>query len=164
MGEVNLRFNVLSLSDIVSVFKEYKELPNTVVINGVAKDRHWPSFVGHFLLSKFTEEELQNAWNQTKKHLPPCELVEARVLKYSTTSHIPAHKDQHEFEESDLSVIVQLNHPDDYVGGDMIVEGQLMALKQGDMVYYDYNTMHGVHRIKQGSRYVLNFRCKTVKY
>lgn len=163
MGEINIRFDVLSLSDILSVFKEYKELSNTVEINGIAKDRHWPSFVGHFLLSKFTEEEMQNAWNKTKKHLPPCELVEARVLKYSTNSHIPAHKDEHEFEQSDLSVIVQLNHPDDYTGGDMVVEGQLISLKQGDMIYYGYNAMHGVHRVKQGSRYVLNFRCKTVK-
>ena len=163
MAEINIRFDVLSLSDILSVFKEYKELSNTVEINGIAKDRHWPSFVGHFLLSKFTEEEMQNAWNKTKKHLPPCELVEARVLKYSTNSHIPAHKDEHEFEQSDLSVIVQLNHPDDYTGGDMVVEGQLISLKQGDMIYYGYNAMHGVHRVKQGSRYVLNFRCKTVK-
>ncbi|MDA8897558.1 2OG-Fe(II) oxygenase [bacterium] len=163
MGEINIRFDVLSLSDILSVFKEYKELSNTVEINGIAKDRHWPSFVGHFLLSKFTEEEMQNAWNKTKKHLPPCELVEARVLKYSTNSHIPAHKDEHEFEQSDLSVIVQLNHPDDYTGGDMVVEGQLISLKQGDMIYYGYDAMHGVHRVKQGSRYVLNFRCKTVK-
>lgn len=163
MGEITIRFNVLSLSDIISVFKEYKGLTNTVEINGIAKDRHWPSFVGHFLLSKFTEEEMQNAWNKTKKHLPPCELVEARVLKYSTNSHIPAHKDEHEFEQSDLSVIVQLNHPDDYTGGDMVVEGQLITLNQGDMIYYDYNAMHGVHRVKQGSRYVLNFRCKTVK-
>ena len=163
MGEINIRFDVLSLSDILSVFKEYKELSNTVEINGIAKDRHWPRFVGHFLLSKFTEEEMQNAWNKTKKHLPPCELVEARVLKYSTNSHIPAHKDEHEFEQSDLSVIVQLNHPDDYTGGDMVVEGQLISLKQGDMIYYGYNAMHGVHRVKQGSRYVLNFRCKTVK-
>ena len=163
MGEITIRFNVLSLSDIISVFKEYKGLTNTVEINGIAKDRHWPSFVGHFLLSKFTEEEMQNAWNKTKKHLPPCELVEARVLKYSTNSHIPAHKDEHEFEQSDLSAIVQLNHPDDYTGGDMVVEGQLITLNQGDMIYYDYNAMHGVHRVKQGSRYVLNFRCNTVK-
>ena len=163
MGEINIRFNVLSLAGIIKVFKQYKELPNTVDLNGRITERHWPSFVGHFLLSKFTEDELQDAWNQVKKKLPHCNLVEARVLKYSTNSHIPPHKDEHEYESSDLSDIVQLNYPDDYTGGDMTVEGQLINLKQGDMIYYDYTAEHGVHRVKQGSRYVLNFRCKKVK-
>ena len=42
-----------------------------------------------------------------------------------------------------------------------VKEGDIV--KQGDMIYYDYNGMHGVHRVKKGSGYLLNFRCKTVK-
>lgn len=157
------KLEALSLSTVLDVFAKYRELPNVVNINGVIKDRHWPSFVGHFMVSKFSNEEFDFVWQEVKHLLPECTLVEARVLKYSTTSHIPPHLDMHEHEASDLSVIIQLNHPDDYEGGDMIVENLLQELNQGDMVYYSYDYRHSVGRVRQGSRYVVNLRCKTVK-
>ena len=69
----------------------------------------------------------------------------------------------HEAQESDLSVILQLNHPDDYKGGDMMIDGELVEMNQGDMVYYTYDVRHGVMQVKNGSRYVVNLRCKLVK-
>lgn len=155
--------NTLKLPTILEIFKLYKELPNTVNLNGLITERHWPSYVGHFLLTKFSNEEFDFVWQEAKKGLPECELVEARVLKYSTNSHIPAHLDMHEHEHSDLSVIIQLNHPDDYLGGDMVIERQLHELNQGDMLYYTYDYKHGVMKVTKGSRYVVNFRCKLNK-
>ena len=76
--------NTLKLPTILEIFKLYKELPNTVNLNGLITERHWPSFVGHFLITKFSNEEFDFAWQEAKKGLPECELVEARVLKYST--------------------------------------------------------------------------------
>lgn len=154
---------VLDLATILKVYTMYRELPNQVDLKGLVTERHWPSFVGHFLISKFSNEEFDFVWDIVKPHLPACKLVEARILKYSTNSHIPPHTDMHEREDSDLSVIIQLNHPDDYVGGDMVVNSELQDLNQGDLIYYDYDTKHAVNRVVKGSRYVVNLRCKTVK-
>ena len=155
--------DVLTSATITKIFYAYKTLGNTVYINNKYTDRHWPSFVGHFLISKFTNEEFNFVWQEAKEHLPEAELIEARVLKYSTNCHIPPHLDMHEHTHSDLSVIIQLNSPDDYEGGDMIVDSELQELNSGDMAYYTYDYKHSVSRITKGSRYVVNFRCKLVK-
>ena len=160
---LELKRNVLSETTIADIFHAYSNLSNTVFINGLWTDRHWPSFVGHFLVSKFTNEEFDYVWEEAKEHLPESTLIEARVLKYSTSSHIPPHLDMHEHEDSDLSVIIQLNHPDDYKGGDMTEESEIKDLNPGDMVYYTYDYRHGVNRVKKGSRYVVNLRLKLVK-
>tara|TARA_B100000900_G_C20588850_1_gene720789 strand:+ start:234 stop:719 length:486 start_codon:yes stop_codon:yes gene_type:complete len=157
------RAEVLDLPTILNIYKMYRELPNQVDLNGLVTERHWPSFVGHFLVSKFSNEEFESSWATIRTALPKCNLIEARILKYSTGSHIPPHQDSHERESSDLSVILQLNHPDDYKGGDMMIDGQLVEMNQGDMVYYTYDVKHGVMPVKNGSRYVVNLRCKLVK-
>ena len=154
---------VLDLSTILDLYKMYRELPNQVDLQGLVTERHWPSFVGHFLVSKFSNQEFTFAWQKIKPHLPKCNLIEARILKYSTGSHIPPHLDMHETTTSDMSVIIQLNHPDDYEGGDMMVDGELVDMNQGDMVYYTYDVRHGVMQVKSGSRYVVNLRCNLVK-
>lgn len=154
---------VLDLPTILDIYKMYRELPNQVDLQGLVTERHWPSFVGHFLVTKFSHEEFDFAWKKIKTALPNCNLVEARILKYSLGSHIPPHLDMHEAQESDLSVILQLNHPDDYKGGDMMIDGELVEMNQGDMVYYTYDVRHGVMQVKNGSRYVVNLRCKLVK-
>jgi hypothetical protein len=154
---------VLDLSTILDIYKMYRELPNQVDLQGLVTERHWPSFVGHFLVTKFSHEEFDFAWKKIKPALPNCKLVEARILKYSLGSHIPPHLDMHETQDSDLSVILQLNHPADYKGGDMMIDGELVEMDQGDMVYYTYDVRHGVMQVKNGSRYVVNLRCKLVK-
>ena len=60
-------------------------------------------------------------------------------------------------------MIIELNHPDDYEGGDMMVDGELVEMEQGDMVYYTYDVRHGVMQVKSGSGYVVNLRCNLVK-
>ena len=44
-----------------------------------------------------------------------------------------------------------------------MVDGQLVEMAQGDMVYYTYDIRHGVMQVKSGSRYVVNLRCNLVK-
>ena len=71
---LELKRNVLSETTIADIFHAYSNLSNTVFINGLWTDRHWPSFVGHFLVSKFTNEEFDYVYGDHNR-------VDVRGLK-----------------------------------------------------------------------------------
>jgi predicted 2-oxoglutarate/Fe(II)-dependent dioxygenase YbiX len=134
-------------------------------------ERHAVSIVGHLLVSSFTQKEIEPIWSKVKNTISAqlgcdIELAYARILKYNKTCFIQKHLDTYRPEyqkESDISLILQLNDPNDYVGGAMIVNKQLIELQPGDAVYYTYDEVHEVKVIKSGIRYVLNLRFKRVK-
>lgn len=162
--------NVLSQTQIDKIFQIYRNSNNWIELDGVWRERHAPSSIGKFLLTIITEEEFKDIWKAIKpvldKHTgSDVKLIYCRVLKYNSTCFIPNHVDSTSNlqQDSDLSVIIQLNAPDSYIGGAMIVSKQLIELQSGDAVFYTYDHEHEVKTIKQGVRYVLNLRCKKVK-
>jgi hypothetical protein len=163
--------NVASVDTMEQVFQAYRSLPATVLLDGKLQDRIWASTVGHFVLSEFAFDEVDFLWREIKPWLDnstesDCEFVYARVLKYNETCHIPRHVDSfsEDFQrENDLSVLIGMVPPQDYVGGSLIIEDNLFDLDIGDAVYYTYEHPHEVKKIKSGVRYVINLRCKMVK-
>ena len=122
-------------------------------------------------MSKITEEEFSEFWQSIKPVLDAhtgtdVNLTSIVVLKYNNTCFLPPHLDSYNNRyqcESDLSVVIQLSSPDSYTGGALIVSKQLIEMQPGDAVFYTYDHEHEVKTIKQGVRYVINLRGKTVK-
>lgn len=160
--------NVLSTEQIDKIFDLYRNSTNWIELDGLWQERHVPSTIGHFLITEFTSSEIDFAWHSIKPALDrqtgtDVSLVYARLLKYNRSCHIPPHLDAYDSifqRDNDLSVIIQLNSAQDYVGGAMIVSKTLIELEPGDSVFYTYNHEHQVSKIKRGVRYVLNLRCK----
>lgn len=145
----------------------YRTLPNRVSIENQIRDRHYPSAIGHFMVSEFSKDEFEPYW----KHIEPrlnhrLELIYARVLKYNVGCYIEPHLDTYNSTtqtQSDVSLIIQLNDPNEYEGGDMVINNRKQKLNIGDAVYYTYDAEHGVTPVTKGIRYVANLRLKTVK-
>jgi hypothetical protein len=158
---------VLSPGQIDQIMAMYRDSTNNVMLNGEYQDRHYASTIGHFQISEFTTDEVSRFWPDVKNNIPVnTELVYARVLKYNRSCFIPKHVDSFASEyqqENDISVIIQLNDPNDYVGGLLLIGGKLQNMAPGDMVLYTYEEEHEVKTVRRGTRYVLNLRCKSVK-
>lgn len=158
---------VLSSEQIQLLMRMYSDCTNTVLLNGEYQDRHYPSAIGHFMITEFTLNEVERFWPDVQKNIPVnTELVYARVLKYNRSCFIPKHVDTFASEwqqENDISVIIQLNDPAEYVGGLLLIQDKLQNMSPGDMVLYTYDAEHEVKTVRRGVRYVLNLRCKTVK-
>lgn len=163
--------NVLSQSVIDETEALYRECSNTVKINTDEIDRHWPSSIGHFMLSEFTGSEFADVWQQVfpalQQHIgKDIQYVYGRILKYAQGCHIPRHLDSYDNNiqrENDLSVLVGLNDPGEYRGGVLIIDDQRYILSPGDLIYYTYEHYHEVQPIQKGVRRVINLRCKLVK-
>lgn len=157
--------NLISDKSIQYVFNLYHNLSNQVVIDGQTVDRHAPSAIGHFMLSKFTIEEFEPVWQEIQPQIPGYDLIYARVLKYNKGCFIQPHTDSYSQGqlESDMSLIIQLNDPESYAGGLPTVNDETLYLNQGDAVMYSYDQNHGVNPVRKGIRYVVNLRLKKVK-
>jgi hypothetical protein len=161
----------ISQEQIQFLFDLYRHSTNWICIDGVWRERHNASGLGHFLLSEFSKEEISIVWSvlQPKLELQlglPVELSYARILKYTASCFIQNHIDSYtegSQASSDISFILQLNDSQNYKGGSMIVSKQLVELSPGDAVFYTYDHEHEVKPVKSGVRYVLNLRLKRVK-
>lgn len=156
---------LISDKSVQYIFNLYHNLSNQVDIDGQTVDRHAPSAIGHFMLSKFTAEEFDPVWQEVQQQIGGYDLVYARVLKYNRGCGIMPHKDSYKQGqlESDMSLIIQLNDPDSYAGGMPTVNGEAIYLNQHDAVMYSYDEEHGVSQVRKGIRYVVNLRLKKVK-
>lgn len=163
--------NVVSVDTIDNAFNAYRTLPGQVFIDNTSMDRGWASTVGHFIIHEFTPGELPGLWWEVKPWLEQntgstCELVYTRILKYNPTCYIPRHVDSVDLDhqhENDLSVLIGMVPPDQYKGGELIIDNRMFELDTGDIVYYTYEHPHEVKKVKEGVRYVVNLRCKMVK-
>jgi len=158
--------NLLTHDECELIMYMYRSLSNTVIIDDQVRDRHYPSAVGHFMISEFSADEFASLWDSLSTRLNnEYKLIYTRVLKYNRTCHIPEHVDG--FTESqqpnDVSLICQLCEPSSYIGGEMIVSQRQINLEKGDAVYYTYDHEHAVNYVEKGVRYVLNLRLKKVK-
>lgn len=160
------RFNKLISDDSVQkVFDLYHNSVNIVTIDEQQVDRHAPSGIGHFMLSKFTKDEFDFVWQEVKEQVTDHSLVYARVLKYNRGCHIQPHTDSYQQGqlESDKSLIIQLNATTDFKGGAPFVNRELIELEQKDGVLYQYDELHEVKPVLKGLRYVINLRLKSDK-
>jgi hypothetical protein len=163
--------NVVSVETIGKAFEAYRTLPGQVFIDNTLMDRAWASTIGHFIIHEFASSELPGLWSEVKPWLEQstgstCELVYARILKYNPTCYIPRHVDSVDVKHqnvNNLSVLIGMVPPEEYKGGELIIDNRLFELDTGDIVYYTYEHPHEVKKIKEGVRYVVNLRCKTVK-
>ena len=91
----------------------YRDCSNRVVVNTDEMDRHWPSMIGHFMISEFTADEFADIWSVVKPALEShtgsgVSYVYGRVLKYSQGCYIPKHIDTFDTnsqKQSNLSVL-----------------------------------------------------------
>ena len=160
------RFNKLISDETVqSVFKLYHDSVNRVTIDDQVVDRHAPSAVGHFMLSKFTNDEFDFVWQEVKEQIKDHSLVYARVLKYNRGCFIQPHTDSYKQgqQDSNKSLIIQLKATTDFKGGAAFVNKELIELEQKDGVLYKYDELHEVKPVLKGLRYVVNLRLKSDK-
>ena len=159
--------NIVDADTISSVLQFYRSCNNQITLNGVIRDRHYASSVGHFMITEMHEHEVPDLWPQVCQAIQrdtgyTPKLCYIRVLKYNRTCHIPVHVDTYAADSqmpSNVSVIIQASDPDSYRGGELIVNKKLIDMQPGDMVLYTYDNPHEVKPIKQGVRYVINIRC-----
>jgi len=58
------------------------------------------------------------------------------------------------------TLIINLSNPQDYLGGDLIVDNKKVINKQGSAVLFDSGVIHEVTEINQGIRYSMVFWIK----
>lgn len=162
--------NVLTETEVGQALKLYKESNNSVLIDGEFIDRYNVSNgLGIFLLSHFNENEFIPFTNKIITSIQNREdcLIEPtsyRILKYSKGCFIKKHIDlKTAASKSNLSIIVQLSSPEEYIGGEAIIHKEKHLLSLGDLSYYSYKYEHEVKPVHNGSRYVINIRAYTEK-
>lgn len=129
----------------------------------LGNDRHYPSSIGHFLLSKFTNEEMNFVWSELLENensfAKDYEPVFYRVLKYTTGCFIGPHVDVAKTaDETDYTLVIQMNPANEFEGGVPIVEDKEYHLEQGDAIIYKFGETHSVSEVTKGTRYVLIVR------
>lgn len=156
---------LISHDSIQKIFELFHNSTNQVEIDNAVIDRHAPSAIGHFMLSKFTIDEFDFVWKEIKERLDLYELVYCRVLKYNKGCFIQPHTDSYRQgqQDSDYSLIIQLNDPNTFAGGHPSVNSKKYFLNPGDALLYNYSEEHAVEPVRKGIRYVVNLRLKKVK-
>lgn len=156
---------IISSDTVAKVFELYRDTSNVVEIDGHLADRHFPSGIGHFMVSKFTNDEFDFLWKEVSSKLPGYELVYCRVLKFIKGCYIDSHIDSYSQgdQESNHSLIVQICRPESYAGGLPSVNDETHFLKLKDALLYRYDEEHAVTPIRKGIRYVVNLRLKVAK-
>lgn len=143
----------------------YRHVSNYLDTNHGPRERFYPSSIGHFIIADFTDSELSHLQECVRHSISNIATISAnRILKYTKGCYINLHHDTTaSTNDSNTSVIIQLSSPSMYQGGELIIDKKLISLNPGDLVYYDYTTLHEVKPVKAGVRYVANFRCLVTK-
>lgn len=82
---------------------------------------------------------------------------EATIMKYSTGHFFGPHRDYPDYGDDRLNktLVVQLTSPDQYQGGDLLIEGVKQSRLRGDCILIKSNQIHEVTEITSGSRMTL---------
>lgn len=154
--------NLLDVEIIPDVLQLYKNSVNQVTINEKTSERYHVSHNrGLVLLSKYNNDEFKFIWDNIKDKLPEGTIVASnRILKYRKGGHFRKHIDGRKVGEAEqnVSLIIQLSDPKNYVGGEMTVNDEEVKLEPGDAVAYWYGEPHEVKMVFEGFRYVINLR------
>lgn len=93
--------------------------------------------------------------------LPNVEVASFRVLHYPPGTKLGKHLDGPTLNGDNFSnsgFIVQLNDPRSYLGGHLLMDGNLIDLDIGDGVYYSYSVPHEVKLVRKSDRWISNIR------
>lgn len=83
-------------------------------------------------------------------------LNDVRIIKYDIGQGFKLHKDRGiGYEKLYRTMIIQLSDSDEYIGGDLIINGIFAARDIGSIILFDSGKFHEVTEILDGSRYVL---------
>ncbi len=74
---------------------------------------------------------------------------EIHILKYNEGSFFKEHLDGRDRYKS---LIIQLSDSSDYVGGELVVEGETVSKKKGTVIMFDSQTKHKVNILEEGQR------------
>lgn len=125
--------------------------------NGVTR-RHVLSDIGKCLMSRFTDAEFCAPWKKISSKLDRSYGMQGgRIMRYSKGCFLPLHFDK---DVGLKNMIILMNNPKEYVGGDSIVENEVVDLELGDALIYDIKDFHGVTPVTEGVRYIANFFIK----
>jgi hypothetical protein len=165
--------NILSPDIINEALSLYRNSINQVEINGVVSERYVSGSLGEFVLSRYTEEEFKNIWNNIwpkleeaigKKVIP----ASFRILRYGGGGYIKQHKDSDsEYRGSTvsskkpLSVIILLSKSG--TGGEFYIGSGLIDMEPSDLVYFTHEHLHQVKQVNDGVRHSINVRCFMVE-
>jgi len=107
------------------------------------------------------KQEVLEQINVIEKKIP-FTIVSFRIMHYPTGSSIGEHNDSwHPIDgPSDCGMTIQLNNPDNYVGGQFYMNGEPTNLNIGDGVFYTYDEPHFVRKVLQGERWIVSLRAK----
>lgn len=114
--------------------------------------------LGHKILSKLGQHPLFMSAAVPKTFFPP------KFNRYSNGGHygthvdnaVMTHRQTGQFMRTDLSATLFFCEPDEYEGGELMIEtsygAQEVKLEAGDMVLYPSNSLHQVMPVTSGSR------------
>lgn len=82
---------------------------------------------------------------------------EASLMKYSAGHFFGPHRDypDYGYDRLNRTLVVQLTSPDQYEGGDLIIEGVVQSRLKGECISIKSNQMHEVTEIISGTRMTL---------
>jgi PKHD-type hydroxylase len=117
--------------------------------------------LGEMVLAKLDQNPLFKAAALPNKIVPP------RFNRYEPGQYYGSHIDSAirkiagESMRADLSATVFLSAPDEYDGGELIIEDafdvRTVKLEAGDMILYPANTVHHVEPVTRGARWACFF-------
>jgi predicted 2-oxoglutarate/Fe(II)-dependent dioxygenase YbiX len=80
-------------------------------------------------------------------------------IKYTKGSKFKLHRDRNDsnglFGDRYKTLIIQLSDPKDYIGGNLIVEKNIMPTEQGSVILFNSKCLHEVTELEDGIRYSL---------
>jgi predicted 2-oxoglutarate/Fe(II)-dependent dioxygenase YbiX len=78
-----------------------------------------------------------------------------KLIKYTSGSFFVNHKDRSEFTPNRLlTLIIQLSDDIDYTGAELLVKGNVVSKKIGNLILFDSGIYHEVTPLISGERYV----------
>lgn len=158
---IKLVKNCITPEQVAGLLTLYRTSNNTFYRNDQIVDRFYPSTLGHFIIAEFSEKEFGDVIDSVRPAFDISVFTSIRILKYTKGCYIQPHVDAG---NGDISIVIQLSSPDEYLGGETRVEEQPLLLQPGDAAAYPYGIMHDVSIITAGTRYVVNIRGECNKY
>ena len=113
-----------------------------------------------FFLHQLSETESQKYCDIIYDRIPNTKTTAFRIMQYPVGSCIKNHYDTWRPIDghSTTGLIIQLNDPNSYSGGQLTIQERKINLDIGDGVLYDYSRIHGVTTIESSERWILNLR------
>ena len=107
---------------------------------------------------RISKDEASSYFKYIEAILPNAEIKSFRLIHYPPKTRIGLHRDgwMESDGESNHGLIIQLNDPQSYKGGHLMVNNIMMNMNIGDATLYHYSDPHEVKMVKSGNRWIAN--------